>query len=96
MHLEYLRSPKNQELEISFSLLKILYDEKVVQKNLSGIIKHKKKSKNDEIENLSPASKKDIQLITLSGEPISKFKLLKRTFIVALTDLLANLSISSS
>ena len=52
-----------------------------------------KKSKNDEIENLSPASKKDIQLITLSGEPISKFKLLKRTFIVALTDLLSNLSI---
>ena len=56
------------------------------------IRKLRTKNKSKDFENLK-RSKNEIKFITSSGEPINISKLLKRTFIVALSDLLANLSI---
>ena len=57
MHLDSLRNPENKSLQIAVLLLKSLFDEKNIKKNLDmNIIKHKKSSKNKEenIETYSP------------------------------------------
>lgn len=51
-----------------------------------------KKEKNKDIKNIK-RSKNDIKLISKSREPINESNLLIRTFIVALSDLLANISV---
>ena len=46
MHLDYLRNPKIESLQVSEFLLKGLFNEERIQTNLLGSIKHKKNSKN--------------------------------------------------
>ena len=51
MHLDYLRNQKSQSLQVSGFILRSLFDEQKIKKNLLGHIKHKKSSKNKEKEN---------------------------------------------
>ena len=52
LHIESLRNPNLHSLQVSENLLKGLFDEKNMKKNLNGHIKHKKSSKdNEEIQN---------------------------------------------
>ena len=48
MHLDYLRNPKSPSLQVSDFILRGLFDETKIKKNLLGHIKHKKSSKNKE------------------------------------------------
>ncbi len=71
LHLEYLRNPKIQSLQVSTNLLQSLFNEEKIMTNLSGIIKHKKtKNKNTDFEAYSPFYIMDkMSFITISINP---------------------------
>jgi len=71
MHLEYLRNPKIQTLQISINLLQSLFNEEKIIANLSGMIKHKKsKNKNEDDETYSPFYIMDkMSYITVGNNP---------------------------
>ena len=57
MHLDFLKNPKIHSLEVSFLILKNLFDEKTIKKNLLGHFNHKNNSKNngnEEVEIYTP------------------------------------------
>ena len=71
LHLEYLRNPKIQSLQVSTHLLQSLFNEDIIIENLSGIIKHKKsKNKNEVSETYSPFYIMDkISYVIVSSNP---------------------------
>ena len=57
MYLDFLKNPKIPSLELSFLILKNLFDERIIKRNLLGHINNLKSSKNnrnEEIEIYSP------------------------------------------